>query len=123
MKRILNILLLLTFQIGYMEWPPHNSMFVFEAAYAILSKTESLISNLTHPIILLGLLAQLALLMAAIVPNFNKKINAVGIVILGLLLLLFLWISLLSKNIKMFAATLPYLSISVYYFWNYKKLE
>jgi hypothetical protein len=106
-----------------MEWPPHNSMFVFEAAYAILSKTESLISNLTHPIILLGLLAQLALLMAAIVPNFNKKINAVGIVILGLLLLLFLWISLLSKNIKMFAATLPYLSISVYYFWNYKKLE
>jgi hypothetical protein len=60
MRRILNILLLLTFQIGYMEWPPHNSMFVFEAAYAILSKTESLISNLTHPIILLGLLAQLA---------------------------------------------------------------
>jgi hypothetical protein len=123
MRRLLNIFLLLTFQIGYLEWPPQHSMFVFEAAYEILSKTETLFSNLTHPIILLGLLAQLVLFMAAIVPKSNKKINAVGIVILGLLMLLFLLISLLSKNIKMFAAALPYLIISVYYFWNYKKIE
>lgn len=122
MRRLLNLLLLLTFQLGYMEWPPHNSMFVFQAEYAIFTKTNQLIQNVTHPIILLGLLAQLVLLFAAIVPKFPKKINIIGIVILGLLMLLFLFISLLTKNSKMFAATLPYLSISIYYFWNYKKI-
>lgn len=123
MRRLLNILLLLTFQLGYMEWPPHNSMFVFQATYEIFSKTDTLLSNLMHLIILLGFLAQLVLLLSAIVPQSNKKINALGILVLGILILLFLLISILSKNLKMFLATLPYLSISVYFFWNFKKIE
>jgi hypothetical protein len=106
-----------------MEWPPHNSMFVFQATYEIFSKTDTLLSNLMHPIILLGFLAQLVLLLSAIVPQSNKKINALGILVLGILILLFLLISILSKNLKMFLATLPYLSISVYFFWNFKKIE
>jgi hypothetical protein len=98
-------------------------MFVFQAAYEIFSKTDTLLSNLMHPIILLGFLAQLVLLLSAIVPQSNKKINGLGILVLGILILLFLLISILSKNLKMFLATLPYLSISVYFFWNFKKIE
>lgn len=123
MRRYLNLLLFLSFQICYLEWPPHNSMFVFQAIFEIFSKTENLVDNFTHPIIILGLLTQLLLLLGALNPKMNKKINAIGILLLGLLVLLFLLISILSLNIKMFIATLPYLSISVYFFWNYKKLE
>lgn len=123
MRRFLNFLLFLSFQICYLEWPPHNSMFVFQAIFEIFSKTENLVDNFTHPIILLGLLTQLLLLLGALNPKMNKKINAIGILLLSLLVLLFLLISILSLNIKMFIATLPYLSISVYFFWNYKKLE
>lgn len=123
MRRFLNFFLFLSFQICYLEWPPHNSMFVFQAIFEIFSKTENLIDNFTHPIILLGLLTQLLLLLGVLNPKMNKKINAIGILLLSLLVLLFLLISILSLNIKMFIATLPYLSITIYFFWNYKKLE
>lgn len=123
MRRFVNLLILIAFQIGYLEWPPHNSMFVFQAQYDIFSKTDRLLTNLFHPIILLGLVAQIILIIGAFLPNLNKKINAIGILLLSLLVLLFLLISILSLNLKMFLATLPYLSITVYFFWNYKKLE
>ena len=123
MRRFVNLLMLIAFQIGYMEWPPHNSMFVFQAQYEIFSKTDRLLTNLFHPIILLGLVVQIILIIGAFLPNLNKKINAIGILLLSLLVLLFLLISILSLNLKMFLATLPYLSITVYFFWNYKKLE
>lgn len=123
MRRILNILLFLSFQLGYLEWPPHNSMFVFQAIFEICSKTENLLENFTHPIILLGLLSLILLLLGALNSKMNKKLNAVGIFLLSLLMLLFLLISILSLNLKMLFATLPFLSISVYFFWNYKKIE
>ena len=123
MRRFLNFFLFLSFQICYLEWPPHNSMFVFQAIFEILSKTENLIDNFTHPIILLGLLTQLLLLLGVLNPKMNKKINAIGILLLSLLVLLFLLISILSLNLKMFIATLPYLSITIYFFWKYKKLK
>lgn len=123
MRRFLNFLLFLSFQICYLEWPPHNSIFVFQAIFKLFSKTENLVDNFTHPIILLGLLTQLLLLLGALNPKMNKKINAIGILLLGLLVLFFLLISILSLNLKMFLATLPYLSITVYFFWNYNKLE
>lgn len=123
MRRFLNFLLFLSFQICYLEWPPHNSIFVFQAIFELFSKTENLVDNFTHPIILLGLLTQLLLLLGALNPKMNKKINAIGILLLSLLVLLFLLISIISLNLKMFLATLPYLSITVYFFWNYKKLE
>lgn len=123
MRRFVNLLMLIAFQIGYLEWPPHNSMFVFQAQYEIFSITDRLLTNLFHPIILLGLVAQIILIIGAFLPNLNKKINAIGIIGLGLLMLLFLIISILSKNLNMFLATLPYLSLSVYYFWNFKKFS
>lgn len=123
MRRYLNFLLFLSFQICYLEWPPHNSIFVFQAIFELFSKTENLVDNFTHPIILLGLITQLLLLLGALNPKMNKKINAIGILLLSLLVLLLLLISILSLNLKMFIATLPYLSITVYFFWNYKKLE
>jgi hypothetical protein len=98
-------------------------MFVFQAIFEIFSKTENLVDNFTHPIILLGLFTQLLLLLGALNPKMNKKTNAIGILLLSLLVLLFLLISILSLNIKMFLATLPYLSITIYFFCNYKKLE
>lgn len=123
MRRFLNFLLFLSFQICYLEWPPHNSIFVFQAIFKLFSKTENLVDNFTHPIIFLGLLTQLLLLLGALNPKMNKKINAIGILLSSLLVLLFLLISILSLNLKMFIATLPYLSITVYFFWNYNKLE
>jgi hypothetical protein len=123
MRRYLNFFLFLSFQSCYLEWPPHNSMFVFQALFEIFSKTENRLDNFTHPIILVGLLTQFVLLVGAVNLKMNKKLNAIAILLLGLLVLLFVLISVISLNLKMFLATLPFLSISVYFFWNFKKIE
>lgn len=121
MKRLLNIALLVAFLICYLEWPPHNSMFIFQAEYEIFSKTKSLFDNLTHPIILTGLIAQLLLLIAALKNNFNKKFNTLGVVLLGIVVLFFLFVGILSANLKISISTLPFLAVATLYFVKFRK--
>jgi len=90
MIKFINLALLLAFQFCYLQWPPHNSMFIFQGEYEIFSKTNHLIDNLTHPIIITGIIAQVFLLLGAIFRNFNQKLNTLGVVLLAALVLLFL---------------------------------
>jgi len=77
-------------------------MFVFQTLFEIFSKTENRLDNFTHPIILVGLLSQFVLLVGAVNLKMNKTLNAIAILLLGLLVLLFIMISLLSLNLKCF---------------------
>ncbi|UGS19930.1 hypothetical protein [Flavobacterium cyclinae] len=119
MKRLINIGLLLTFQFCYLEWP-NNSSFVFEATYKVFSNTNQLLQNLTHPIILLGLLSQLLLVMAVIFKKFSLKWNLVGVYALTPIVLLFLFVGLLSLNFKIILSTLPFLLFCFLFFKNKK---
>lgn len=121
MKRFLNVTLLIAFQFCYLEWPKHT-MFVFEAEQEIFSKPENWATNITHPIILIGLLTQIILLLAAILPNFNRKINTLAVLLLGILVLFFFVIGFISLNYKIALSTLPYLIIMVLYFIKFRKL-
>jgi len=116
MKRLLNLALLIAFQFCYLEWPPNNSMFLFQGEIEIFSKTESWISNFTHPIILTGLVTQIVLLLGAILPNINSKLNNVSVLLLGALVLLFAVVGVLSLNYKIILSTLPFLILAVIYF-------
>ena len=77
MNRLLNIGLLIAFQFCYLEWPNH-SMFVYQVEYEIFAKAENLLTNITHPIILLGLINQILLLLGAFLSNFSKKIKFIN---------------------------------------------
>ncbi|HLO73348.1 MAG TPA: hypothetical protein VK164_05375 [Flavobacterium sp.] len=107
-NRLLNIGLLIAFQFCYLEWP-NNSVFIFQAEYEIFTKTESLLSNLTHPIILLGLITQIILLLGAILNNFSKKINNIAVLLLSILVLFFFFVGILGWNYKIIASTTPFL--------------
>jgi len=122
MKRLLNLALLIAFQFCYLEWPPNNAMFIFEGEIEIFSKTESWISNFTHPIILIGFLTQIVLLLGAIIPNFNRKINTLAVLLLGILVLFFFFIGVMALNYKIALSTLPYLVLMLLYFIKYRKL-
>lgn len=121
MKRLLNLALLIAFQFCYLEWPPNNAMFIFEGEIEIFSKTESWISNFTHPIILIGFSTQIVLLLGAILPNINSKLNNVAVLLLGALVLLFAFVGLLGLNYKIIFSTLPYLILAVIYFVKFRK--
>lgn len=123
MKRLINLALLLAFQFCYLQWPPNNSMFIFQGEYEIFSKTNHLIDNLTHPIIISGIIAQLFLLLGAIFRNFNQKLNTLGVILLAVLALLFLLVGILSMNFKIITSTFPYLGLAFMYFVKTKRKE
>lgn len=115
MKRFINLSLLITFLFCYLEWPPNNSTFIFQGEYEIFTNTKNWVSNFTHPLILLGLIAQLILIHAVINPKINTKLNHLGVIILTPIVLLFFVVGLLSFNYKIMASTLPFLALVVYY--------
>lgn len=115
MKRFVNLGLLVTFLFCYLEWPPNNSMFVFQGEYEVFTNTKNWVSNFTHPLILLGLLAQLILIYAIINPKIKTKLNHLGVAVLTPIVLLFFMVGWLSFNFKTIGSTLPFLTLVVYY--------
>ena len=116
MNRIINLGLLIAFQFCYLEWPPNNSMFLFQAEMEIFSKTASLFDNLTHPIILLGLITQIVLLTAVFYEKLNKKLNNIAVLLLSILVLFFFLIGILGWNYKIMTSTTPFLILAGIYF-------
>jgi len=123
MKRILNLALVIAFQICFLEWPPSNSMFIFQGEYLIFSIKEQLIDNLIHPIILTGLIAQLILLSGFLLPRINKMVNTLGVILLGIVVLLFFVVGLITLNYKIALSTLPYLGLTIVYFVKFRNKE
>lgn len=123
MRRILNSTLLVAFQFCYLEWPPNNSLFIFQGELEIAFKTDKLINNLSHPVILSGLVAQIILLLGVLYPKLNKKVNLVGVVLLFLLVFLFFIVGIFSKNYKITCSTLPYLVLFVIYIFYFRKVK
>lgn len=121
MKQAINLALLIGFSICYLEWPPDNSMFIFMAEYEIFANQKNWVSNFTHPIIIVGLVAQLILLYCVFNKNASYKINSIGIWLLTPIVLLFFVVGLLSLNAKIALSTLPYLIMVMLYFWNRKQ--
>lgn len=115
MKRFINLGLLIAFLFCYLEWPPNNSTFIFQGEYEIFTNTKNWISNFTHPLILLGLIAQLILIYAFINPKVSTKLNHLGVIILTPIVLLFFVVGLLSFNFKIMGSTLPFIALVVYY--------
>lgn len=121
MLRLINIGLLLAFSICYLEWGGGNSSFIFQAEYELFSNRDKLLSSLTHPLILAGLIGQILLLYSAFKKEPNRMLNSIGILILSPVVLLALLAGALSLNFKMIAAALPFIILSVIYFWKYRK--
>jgi hypothetical protein len=121
MKQVINLALLIAFSICYLEWPPNNSMFIFQGEYVIFSSAKSWVSNFTHPLILLGLIAQLILIYAVINPKINSKLNHLGVIILTPIVLLFFVVGIVSINYKIMASTLPFLVLVVLYIRTFKR--
>jgi hypothetical protein len=121
MLRFINIGLLLAFSLCYMEWGQGNSSFIFQTQYTLFSNTDNLMSSLTHPLIIAGLIGQLLLLYCAIKSNPNRIVNTSGILILSPVVLLTLLAGALAGNLKMIVSTLPYLVLAVIYFLRFRK--
>lgn len=116
MRIIINLGLILAFSIVYMEWGGGHSAFIFNAEYEILFKQKSLLQSITHPIILAGLIGQIALFYNAFAAKPIKIVQILGMVALGIIVFLVLLSGILSLNIKSIGSALPYIGFCIFYF-------
>jgi len=111
-SKILNLLLILTSLIGYLEWGQDNKSFLFQAELEIVSKLFTDPESVIHPLTLLPLAGQLLLLITLFQKKPGKILTYLGILGIGILLAFMFVIGLLSVNFKIVLFTIPFLSIA-----------
>ncbi len=118
--RIINIGLLLSFSICYLEWPG-NSNYMFQLQYAVFT-TNDLVGVFTHPVIIAPLIGQLLILISLFKSRADKRLTFLGMILLGLIVLLFLSIGVMNLNMLMIISTIPFLLIATYFLYRRKSL-
>jgi hypothetical protein len=123
MKRIINICLILTFLIGYLEWGNNHSRFIFQAEAEIFLKAMHDPRSIIHPLILVPFLGQILLLISIFQQSINRTLTLAGLACLSTLMLLLLFIGILTLNIKIIGAALPFVITGIFalkYNWKRK---
>ena len=111
--KLLNLGLLLSSLLGYLEWGGGNSMFLFQGEVEVLSRLFTDPWSVIHPLTLMPLAGQLALLATLFQKRPSRWLTIGGIACLGLLLFFIFLIGLLGLNMKMFASVLPFIVLSI----------
>ena len=112
--KILNLLLVLTSLIGYLEWSGGNHLFLFQAEAQILSKLFTDPQSVLHPFTVLPMVGQILLLITLFQKEPSKRLTYIALGGLGLLLGFMFVIGLMSWNYKVLASTVPFLVVAVF---------
>jgi hypothetical protein len=114
-QRLLNIGIVLSFLVCYLEWGGGHSAFVAQVQYELLvGKPEA--QNFAHPMIALPFVGQLLLLYTLFQKRPSRRLTSIGIVLMGVLVLLLALIAVLSMNARTGLSTLPFLALAVIHF-------
>ena len=115
--KLFNTLLLLTSLFGYMEWGGGNKAFLYESEIEVLKGLGTDPASLIHPLVLLPMAGQLLLLITLFQPNPSKWFTYSGIILLGLLLGIILFIGILESNSGMLWSTIPFFMSALGAIW------
>ncbi|MEQ8473598.1 MAG: hypothetical protein RIC35_20540 [Marinoscillum sp.] len=119
--KLLNLGLILSSLIGYLEWGGGNQMFLIEGEIEIITKLIENPSSAIHAFTLLPLLGQLLLLVTLFQKQPGKLLIFSGLVGIGLLLIFMFVIRLINFNLKILGSTLPFLVLSVLVIREFKR--
>lgn len=114
MKKTLNLLLIISSLLGYLEWGKDQSVFLFRGEWDILKKMFYSPADILHPFILLPMLGQLVLVITLTQKQPNKWLSFFGILCIGLLLGFIFIIGIISLHWKIFLSTLPFVCLAAY---------
>lgn len=116
-RKILNLLLVLSFQVGYLEWGGSNSSFIFRAEWDIIRKAASAPEAFLHPFILIPLCGLLLLLVTLFQKDPSRKLTLAGLACLSVLMLFLFFIGVIALNAKIVCAAIPFL-IAGFFVWR-----
>ena len=112
-SKILNLGLLLTSLIGYLEWGSGNSAFLFQAELELLGKLFTDPASAVHPFTLLPLAGQLMLVFTLFQRQPGKWLTLTGLACIGILLVFMFAIGAMTLSWKILISTLPFLVVGV----------
>lgn len=112
-SKILNVLLIITSLVGYLEWSGDSSSFLFQAEAEIFSKLFSDPKSVLHPFTVIPFIGQLLLVFTLFQKNPSRILTYTGIFALGFLMVFLFVIGLISMNLKIAGSTVPFLAIAV----------
>lgn len=121
MKKILNLLVVLSFQIGYLAWGHGKALFIFEGEIELFKKAINHPLSLIHPIIIIPFVGQMLLLFTLLQKEPDKTLTFIGLACLAVLMLFLLFIGVYVPDIKILTSTLPFITISVLILRTHKK--
>lgn len=112
--RLINVALLITSLICYLEWGGGNSGFLFQMEYELFKK-EDLKDSFSHVMVLAPLAGQLILLFTVFQKIPGRRLTAIGIGLLSVLVLMILLAGILGLNYKIFLSTIPFIASAFFF--------
>ena len=124
MKRIWNILLLVSFLFGYLEWGNNQHLFIFQAITELYEKGKVHPLSVLHPFILLPFIGMLLFLYTVFQKTPSRIISIIGAICMSTIMLMILLIAVLGPNFKMLGSVIPFFLIVFFVFKSHwRKLE
>jgi hypothetical protein len=120
-QKTINLLLILSSLLGYLEWGGGNHLFLLQAEGELLRKMFSDPTSVIHPFTIMPLAGQIILAITLFQKTPSKVLTFIGIGCIILLFLLMLFIGISIKNLKIFSSTIPFIFLSVLTILHYKK--
>ncbi|MBS1635156.1 MAG: hypothetical protein JST26_04475 [Bacteroidetes bacterium] len=122
-SKILNLLIILTSLIGYLEWSGNSHTFLFEAEAEIFSRLFTDPVSVLHPFTILPLISQVLLFITLFQKTPGKTLTYIGIAGLALLLVFMCIIGIMSMNFKIILSTVPFIVVAVLTIRHYRKMK
>lgn len=119
--KLLNIILIASSLIGYLEWGNHNHVFLAEAEIDIIQKLFTNPQSALHPLTVLPLIGQIILLITLFQKQPSKLYSLIGIYSLGILFVLMFVIGVMSLNFKIMLSIVPFIATAIYTIISHQK--
>lgn len=124
MKRVWNILLLLSFQFGYLEWGKDQHLFLFQAIGELYAKARLNPLSVLHPLTILPFIGMLLFLLTIFQKTPSRLITFAGAIGMISIMLIILLIGLVDPNCKMLLSALPFFTFLFFVVKsNWRKLD
>jgi hypothetical protein len=120
-SKVLNLLLIVTPLIGYLEWGNHNSMFLYQGELEVVYRLFTAPTSVLHPLTLLPLFGQIILFITLFQKEPSKRWTYIAIGSLSMLLLLMLFVGILELNFKIISSTIPFLITAILTIIHFRK--
>jgi hypothetical protein len=112
-KRIINLLLLLSSLVAYLEWGGGNHAFMFEAELELFFKAIDNPLSVLHPLVLIPFMGQLVLIITLFQNEPDRRLTFTGIGAFSLIMAFVLLSGILSANYKIVLSVIPFIITAV----------